>query len=151
MPSDKKSSSSSSSSSSSDESEASPPAEALAQEPEPETVICDGDSSEHEEEREVEAKHRCWNLMWTFSTPRAYLADAELRKRRKEYIPDDFTRQEIADMFRDAVRRVGQQQNLREFIVVMEPHKKWKPDRSKPEMHLHSLQNESKLCSPVDC
>ena len=137
MPSDKKSSSSSSSSSSSDESEASPPAEALAQEPEPETVICDGDSSEHEEEREVEAKHRCWNLMWTFSTPRAYLADAELRKRRKEYIPDDFTRQEIADMFRDAVRRVGQQQNLREFIVVMEPHKKWKPDRSKPEMHFH--------------
>ena len=40
-------------------------------------------------------------------------------------------------MFRDAVRRVGQQQNLREFIVVMEPHKKWKPDRSKPEMHFH--------------
>ena len=40
-------------------------------------------------------------------------------------------------MFRDAVRKVGQLQNLREFIVVMEPHKKWKPDRSKPEMHFH--------------
>ena len=137
MPSDKKSSSSSSSSSSSDESQASRAPEEPAEEAEPETVLCNGDSSENEEEREVLPSHRCWNLMWTFSTPREYLADPAVRKKRKECIPDDFTREEMAEMFRDAVKRVGQLQNLREFIVVMEPHQKWKPDRSAPEMHFH--------------
>ena len=75
--------------------------------------------------------------MWTFSTPREYFADPTVRKQRKEPIPDDFTREEMAEMFRDAVKTVGQLQNLREFIVVKEPHQKWKPDRSAPEMHFH--------------
>ena len=113
MPSEKKSSSSSSSSSSSDESDASRAPQEPAEEPQPETVVCDGESSEHEEEQEVKTSHRCWNLMWTFSTPREYLADPALRKQRKEPIPDDFTREEMAEMFRDAVKRVGQLQNLR--------------------------------------
>ena len=43
----------------------------------------------------------------------------------------------MAVKFREACRQAGQAQNLREVIVVMEPHKKFKPDRSGPEMHFH--------------
>ena len=131
MPSDKRSSSSSSSTSSSGESK---PAE-----PEPETVVCKGDSSDNEGEAEVKVAHRCWNLMWTFSTPREYFADPAVRKQRNAFIPTDFTREEMAAKFREAVRRAGQAENLREMIVVMEPHSKWKPDRSAHEMHFHII------------
>ena len=65
------------------------------------------------------------------------MKDPEARKKHNAPIPSDFTREEMATKFRDAVRKAGLHDSLQNMIVVLEPHKKWKPDRSGPEMHFH--------------
>ena len=71
------------------------------------------------------------------SNPQGTSARSGRKKKARAFIPADFSREEMAVKFREACRQAGQAQNLREVIVVMEPHKKFKPERSGPEMHFH--------------
>ena len=100
-------------------------------------VDCQGESSDENDENPVSVKHRSQTLMWTFPTPRSYLGSLEDRRKANKFIPRDFTRKDMADIFLDVLAKQGKRDLLKEFIVVMEPHSKMTPDGSAKEMHFH--------------
>jgi hypothetical protein len=59
--------------------------------------------------------------MWTFTTPQDYLQNAAERKDQCQYVPEDFSRNDICEMFRTAMLEIGQSSILEQLVVVKEP------------------------------
>ena len=101
-------------------------------------VNCQGESSDdNDDENPVSVKHRSQTMMWTFPTPRSYLGSLEDRRKANKFIPRDFARKDMAEIFLKVLAKQGKRDLLKEFIVVMEPHSKMTPDGSAKEMHFH--------------
>ena len=58
--------------------------------------------------------------MWTFTTPPECIQNAVERKAQCQYIPEDFSRNDMCETFRAAVIELGQGVNLEQLIVVKE-------------------------------
>lgn len=69
----------------------------------------------------ADSRRRACCHMWTFTTPQDYIQNATQRRNRCEFIPEDFSRNEICEMFRTAMLEIGQGQILEQIVVVKEP------------------------------
>ena len=67
------------------------------------------------------SRHRACCHIWTFTTPRDYLQNAAERKDQCQYVPEDFSRNDICEMFRTAMLEIGQSSILEQLVVVKEP------------------------------
>ena len=83
----------------------------------------DADDESTDIEPERASSHRSCCLMWTFPTPKEYRKVYVDRRKNLEYVPDDFSREDIALLFLNALQQVDEHQHLEELIVVQEPHK----------------------------
>jgi hypothetical protein len=68
----------------------------------------------------VSACHRSCCHMWTFTTPPEYIQNAVERKAQCQYIPEDFSRNDMCETFRAAVIELGQGANLEQLIILKE-------------------------------
>ena len=67
------------------------------------------------------SRHRACCHMWTFTTPQDYLQNAAERKDQCQYVPEDFSRNDICEMFRTAMSELGHGSILEQLVVVKEP------------------------------
>ena len=67
------------------------------------------------------SRHRACCHMWTFTTPQDYLQNAAERKDQCQYVPEDFSRNDICEMFRTAMLELGHGSILEQLVVVKEP------------------------------
>ena len=79
---------------------------------------------------------RAMVAMWTWATPRSYLKDQAMRRRKKQLIPTDVTKREVLSIFLRIMQKCGEFDCLLAVCLANEPHAREKPDGGK-EMHYH--------------
>jgi hypothetical protein len=134
-------SSESSSGSSSSDDERQPKAKeqpnTLPSPPPPARVQNEGSSSEAPEA--APAKARGMVCMWTWSCPRSYYQDADVRRKLKQLIPADLTREEVADAVKAELAAKKLEDQLHFLLVCREPHKRYSPATGARELHVHVI------------
>ena len=75
--------------------------------------------------------------MFTFPTPRNYPKILAQRKELKCLLPSDVSKQELADLFEEILKKNKVFQKLTHFVVVQEPHKRWNKAASPQARYTH--------------
>ena len=109
--------------------------------------VTDTDKESTDIEPECVALHRSCCFTWTFPTPKDYRKEQVGRRKNLEYVPDDFSGEDIALLFLNALKHVYENENLEEMIVVQEPHK----GRDAFHYHVVFKMRTPSLCTPEDC
>ncbi len=77
--------------------------------------------------------------MWTWACPRSYYQDADVRRRLKQLIPADLTREEVADAVKAELAAKKLEDQLCFLLVCREPHKRYSPATGTRELHVHVI------------
>ncbi|CAE7436945.1 unnamed protein product, partial [Symbiodinium natans] len=98
-----------------------------------------GASSGDDADQPSDVKCRGMCGQFVFPCPREYPAEHAQRKAMKHFIPEDFTKEEVGLIFKQAVIKVGFLPKLDRLHVFSEPHKKYNPATNARARHFHII------------
>ena len=96
----------------------------------------EGDTTDEEEEAPAHQSLRGQTALVTAACPRSYPRDLETRKAQGRMIPEDFTKEEFLSKVRKTIGKYCTVK-LEKATCHDEPHKRFRPSKSRRERHKH--------------